>query len=51
MCGKFGDDSEGCWLLEKGKHLEPAVVDTLSIVEEMDMDDEGNDDEGKEGLV
>ncbi len=25
MCGKFGHDSEGCWLLEKGENLEPAV--------------------------
>jgi hypothetical protein len=51
VCGKFGHDSEGCWLLDKGKNLEPAVVHTLPIAEEMGMDDEGNKDEGKEGLV
>jgi hypothetical protein len=49
VCGKFGHDSEGCWLLEKGENLELAVGQTLSIAEE--MDDEGNDDERKEGLV
>ena len=49
MCGKFGHDSEGCWLLEKGENLEPVVVHTLLIAEE--MDDEGKDNKGKEGLV
>ena len=49
MCGKFGHDSEGCWLLEKGENLQLAVVHTLLFAEE--MDDEGNDDEGKEGVV
>ncbi len=49
MCGKFGHDSEGCWLLEKEENLEPAVVHTLPIAEE--MDDKGMDDKGKEGLV
>jgi hypothetical protein len=51
VCGKFGHDSEGCWLLEKGENLEPAVVHTLPIAKEMEMDDEGNNDEGKEGSV
>jgi hypothetical protein len=51
VCGKFGHDSEGCWLLEKGENLEPAVVHTLLIAEEMEMDDEGKDDKGKEGSV
>ncbi len=51
VCGKFGHDSEGCWLLDKGKNLEPAVVHTLPIAEEMGMDDKGNDDKGKEGSV
>jgi hypothetical protein len=49
VCGKFGHDSEGCWLLEKEENLEPAVVHTLPIAEE--MDDKGMDDKGKEGLV
>ena len=43
VCGKFGHDSEGCWLLE---NLEPGVVHTLPIAEE--MDDKGNNNEGKE---
>ena len=51
VCRKFGHDSEGCWLLEKGENLEPAVVHTLPIAKEMEMDDEGNNDEGKEGSV
>ena len=54
VCGKFGHDSEGCWLLEKGENLEPAMVNTLLIAEEMDekgKDDEGKEDEGKKGLV
>ena len=51
VCGKFGHDSEGCWLLEKGENLEPAVVHTLPIAVEMKMDEKGNNDEGKEGLV
>ncbi len=53
MCGKFGHDSDGCWLLEKGEDVEPAVVHTLPIAEEMEMemDDEGHDDEGKDGSV
>ncbi len=29
VCRKFGHDSEGCWLLEKGESLEPAVVHVL----------------------
>ena len=49
VCGKFGHDSEECGLLEKGEHLEPAVVHTLPIAEE--MDDKGNDNKRKEGLV
>ena len=50
VCGKSGhEDSERCWLLEKGENLEPAVVQTLPIAEE--MDDEGNDNKRKEGLV
>ncbi len=48
VCEKFGHDSEGCWLLEKGENLEPAVVHTLPIAEE--MDDKGKDKEGV-GLV
>jgi hypothetical protein len=36
-------------ILEKGENLEPAVVQTLLIAE--NMDDEGNDNEGKEGSV
>ncbi len=51
VCGEFGLDSEGCWLFDKSKNLEPAVVHTLPIAEEMGMDDKGNNDEGKEGLV
>ena len=51
VCGKFGHDSEGCWLLEKGEDVEPAVVHTLSIAEKMEMDDEGHNEEGKEGSV
>ena len=39
VCGKFGHDSEGCWLLEKGEDVEPAVVHTLPIAEEMEIDD------------
>ena len=42
--GKFGHDSEGCWLLEKSEDIQPVVLDTLPIADEMD-------DEGKEGLV
>ena len=49
VCGKFGHDSEGCWLLEKGENFEPVVVHTLPIAEK--MDDKGRDDEGKEKLV
>jgi len=49
VCGKFGLDSEGCWLLEKGEDIEPAVLHTLLIAEEMEMDDKEHDDEGKEG--
>ena len=51
VCRKFGHDSEGCWLLEKGENLEPAVVDCLPIAEEMEMVDEGNDDKGKEWAI
>ena len=52
MCGKFGHKFEGCWLLDKGKNMEEAVVHTLPIAEEMGtMDDTTNDDEGKEGAV
>ena len=46
---KVWNDSEGCWLLEKGENLEPMVVHTILIAEE--MDDDGKDDEGKEGPV
>jgi hypothetical protein len=49
VCGKFGYDSEGCWLLENGENIQPVVVHTLPIAEE--VDDKGKDDEGKEGLV
>ena len=31
VCRKFGHNSEGCWLLNKGKNLEPAVVHTLPL--------------------
>ena len=48
VCGKFGHDSEGYWLLEKRENLEPVVVHTLPIAEE--MDDKGKDKEGV-GLV
>jgi len=51
VCGKFGHDSMGCWFLEKGEDIEPAAVHTLPIAEEMEMDDEGHDDEGKEASV
>jgi hypothetical protein len=51
VCGKIGHDCEGCWLLEKGENLEPVVVHTLLIAEEMERDDEGNNGKGKEGLV
>ncbi len=51
MCGKFGHNSEGCWLLDKCKNLEQAVVHTHPIAEEIGMDDKTNDDEGKEGSV
>ena len=51
VCQKFGHNSEGCWLLEKGENLEPAVVHTLPIAKKMEMDEEGNDGEEKEGLV
>jgi hypothetical protein len=51
VCGEFGHDSEGCWLLEKGENLEPTVVHTLPIAEEMEMVGEGNDDKGKAGAV
>ncbi len=50
-CRKFGHNSEESWLLEKGENLEPAVVDTLTIAEEMEMDDKENDNKGKEGSV
>jgi hypothetical protein len=43
VCGKFGHDSDRIWLLEKGENLEPAVVHTLPIAEE--IDDEGKDNE------
>ncbi len=49
VCGKFGHNSEGCWLLEKGENLEPAVVHTPPIADK--MDDKGKDDKGKEGPV
>ncbi len=52
MCGKFGHEFEGCWLLDKGNNMEEAVLHTLPIAEEMGtMDDTTNDDEGKEGAV
>ena len=51
MCGKFGHKFEGCWLLDKGKNLEEAVVHTLPIAEEMGMDDKTNNDKGKAGSV
>ncbi len=34
VCGKFGHESEGCWLLEKGENLQPAAVHTLLIATE-----------------
>ena len=51
VCGKFGHNSEGCWLLDKGKNLEPAVVHPLPIAEEMGMDDKTKDNERKEGSI
>jgi hypothetical protein len=35
VCGKFGHEFEGCWLLDKGENMEEAVVHTLPIAEEM----------------
>jgi hypothetical protein len=49
VCGKFGHDSEGCWLLEKGDNPQPVVVDTLPIAEGIEDKEKG--DKGKEGLV
>jgi hypothetical protein len=52
VCGKFGHEFEGCWLLDKGNNMEEAVVHTLPIAEEMGMmDDTTNNDKGKEGAV
>jgi hypothetical protein len=52
VCGKFGHEFEGCWLLDKGNNMEEAVVHTLPIAEEMGMmDGTTNNDEGKEGAV
>jgi hypothetical protein len=52
VCGKFGHEFEGCWLLDKGNNTEEAVVHTLPIADEIGtMDDTTNDDEGKEGAV
>jgi hypothetical protein len=52
VCGKFGHEFEGCWLLDKGNNMEEVVVHTLLIAEEMGTtDDTTNDDEGKEGAV
>ena len=44
VCGKFGHDSEGCWLLEKGEDIHLVVLDTLPIADKMDS-------EGNEGSV
>ncbi len=44
VCRKCGHDSEGCWLLEKGENLQPTVVHTVLIAEE--MDDKGKDSKG-----
>ena len=49
--GHAFEKSEGCWLLEKGEDVEPAVVHTLPIAEKMEMDDEGHNEEGKEWSV
>ena len=64
VCGKFGHEFEGCWLLDKGNNTQEAVVRTLPIADEMGtmddttnddegrtMDDTTNDDDGKEGAV
>ncbi len=52
VCGKFGHEFEGCWMLDIGNNMEEAVVHTLPIAEEMGtMDDTTNDDKGKEGAV
>jgi hypothetical protein len=51
VCGNFGHEFEGCWLLDKGNNMEEAVVHTLPIAEEMGMMDNttNDDDEGNEG--
>ncbi len=52
VCGKFGHEFEGCWLLDKGNNMEEAVLHTLPIAEEMrTMGETTNDAEGKEGAV
>jgi hypothetical protein len=51
VCGKFGHGFEGCWLLDKSKNMEKAVVHTLPILEEMGMDDKTSNNEGNEGAV
>jgi hypothetical protein len=52
VCGKFGHEFEGCWLLDKGNIMEEGVVHTLPIAEEMGrMGDTTNNNEGKEGVV
>jgi hypothetical protein len=52
VCGKFGHEFKGCWLLDKGNNMEEAVLHTLPIAEDMGpMDDTTTGNEGKEGAV
>ena len=45
LCGKYGHESEGCWLLEKSEDTQPLVVNTCPILAE------NIDDDGKEASV
>ena len=41
VCGKFGHDSECCWLLEKSEDTQQVVVNTFPI--QADIDDNGKE--------
>ncbi len=41
FCGKFGNDSECCWLLEKSEDTQQVVVNTFPI--QADIDDDGKE--------
>jgi hypothetical protein len=42
VCGKFGHNSEGCWLLEKSEDTQPVMVNTCPIQAEH-IDDDGKE--------